>query len=314
MEKILLSIIVPIYNVQNYLRRCIESVLSQNLNECEVILVDDGSTDLSGNICDMYEDQFDCIKVIHQKNEGLSGARNKGIERASGEYIMFLDSDDWIEKESIEKFKRVIINNNPDLITGKSWVVSEEGIKRPKLPYYLVEGLYTVYGFQKALEKKSAFSVCAPYYIFKREIVMYKKLRFKMGILNEDDLWTPTLLLESTNIYYVDFFFYNHFIRNNSIMHGTESDTLARNYFIVCKDLEELFELNNRYSSIMKNHLASIFLQAVCLSSDYKRYIKKFDRRMPIKNAFFFKMKAKAFLYLLSPKLYRCVHKIIKGF
>ena len=93
------SIIVPVYNVENYLEQCLDSILNQSLKEIEVILVNDGSTDRSGAICDDYSKKDKRIKVFHTKNRGLSAARNKGLELASGEYIGFVDSDDYIRKD-----------------------------------------------------------------------------------------------------------------------------------------------------------------------------------------------------------------------
>ena len=91
----LLSVIVPIYNVEKYLKQCIESVIKQQLDSYELILVDDGSTDSSKSICDNYSEKNANIKVFHKKNEGASSARNYGLKKASGKYVLFLDSDDW---------------------------------------------------------------------------------------------------------------------------------------------------------------------------------------------------------------------------
>lgn len=97
----LISIIVPIYNSEKYLRECIDSILNQTIDNYEVILVNDGSEDLSGIICDMYKDISSRIKVIHKKNEDVSSARNEGLKVANEKYIAFVDSDDYIEKERI---------------------------------------------------------------------------------------------------------------------------------------------------------------------------------------------------------------------
>ena len=102
MSKPLLSIIVPVYNVEKYIERCIKSILNQSFTNFELILVDDGSPDNCGKICDEYKKKDSRIKVIHKKNGGLSDARNAGIERAKGEYIAFVDSDDFINKYMYE--------------------------------------------------------------------------------------------------------------------------------------------------------------------------------------------------------------------
>lgn len=99
----ILSVVVPVYNVENYLRQCIDSILNQTLQDIEVILVDDGSTDRSAAICDEYAGADSRVKVFHQKNTGLVGARKKGVELSRSTYITFVDSDDFIEKESYSR-------------------------------------------------------------------------------------------------------------------------------------------------------------------------------------------------------------------
>ena len=111
----LISLIVPVYNVSNYLRKCIDSIISQTYTSLEIILVDDGSTDDSGNICDYYSKCDSRIKVIHKKNGGLSDARNTGIEYATGLYIGFIDSDDYIDNHMIEFLYNACIKENAQI-------------------------------------------------------------------------------------------------------------------------------------------------------------------------------------------------------
>ncbi|MBR5438689.1 MAG: glycosyltransferase family 2 protein [Clostridia bacterium] len=112
----LISVIVPVYNVQKYLPRCIESVLNQTYKNFELILVDDGSPDNCGAICDEYAKKDDRIKVIHKQNGGVSSARNAGIKIAQGEFINFIDSDDWIPNDSLENMINLQKENNVDLV------------------------------------------------------------------------------------------------------------------------------------------------------------------------------------------------------
>lgn len=100
----MVSIIVPVYNTEEYLRRCVDSLISQTWKNLEIILIDDGSEDRSGEICDEYADKFPQINVIHQKNRGVSAARNQGIEIAKGDYLAFVDSDDWVSSKLIESY------------------------------------------------------------------------------------------------------------------------------------------------------------------------------------------------------------------
>lgn len=99
MSEVKISVVIPVYKVEKYLEQCVDSVLYQNYPGMEVILVDDGSPDMCPQICDTYAQNYECVRVIHQANSGLSSARNRGMEVASGKYIMFLDSDDWWNKK-----------------------------------------------------------------------------------------------------------------------------------------------------------------------------------------------------------------------
>lgn len=112
----LVSVIVPVYNVEKFLDKCIKSIIAQTYKKLQIILVDDGSIDNSGCICDKYATIDDRIIVVHQKNRGLSGARNRGLEIAKGEYIYFIDSDDWIEKSLIEDNLDLIIKYDLDMV------------------------------------------------------------------------------------------------------------------------------------------------------------------------------------------------------
>lgn len=109
MKKELISVIVPVYNVEKYLSRCVDSIIGQTYSNLEIILVNDGSTDLSGAICDEYKKKDKRIVVIHQKNGGLSQARNSGMEIMSGKYVAFVDSDDYISEDYIEYLFRIKI-------------------------------------------------------------------------------------------------------------------------------------------------------------------------------------------------------------
>ena len=115
METELISVIVPVYNVERYLRRCVDSILHQTYRNLEVLLVDDGSTDASGAICDEYAAQEECVTAVHQKNGGLSAARNTGLERAQGTYLCFVDSDDFLDSRMLETLCRDLQEQNADV-------------------------------------------------------------------------------------------------------------------------------------------------------------------------------------------------------
>ncbi len=123
----LISVIIPIYNVEAYLRKCIDSVINQTYKNIEIILVDDQSPDSCGKICDEYSKRDSRIKIIHQKNSGVGKARENGINEAQGEYITFVDSDDWIEPEFCEKLLEELLKNKADWIACNAKEVDEKG-------------------------------------------------------------------------------------------------------------------------------------------------------------------------------------------
>lgn len=128
------SVIVPVYKVEKYLRSCVQSVLDQTLKDIEVILVDDGSPDNSGQICDDFARKDGRVKVVHKANAGVSAARNDGLEIAQGEWVIFGDSDDWFEKDALEKLVSEGDRNHADVVFGDVYLV-EDGLKRA-VPFY----------------------------------------------------------------------------------------------------------------------------------------------------------------------------------
>ena len=130
MEKVL-SIIIPVYNVEKYIYECLDSIIYQKncINDCEIILVNDGSTDSSGDICKKYAKKYKNIKYLSKKNGGLSDARNFGIENASGNYIWFIDSDDYIQKDCISKIVKAIKEKKTDVIVCQSKIVDDNNNK-----------------------------------------------------------------------------------------------------------------------------------------------------------------------------------------
>jgi len=127
-----ISVIVPVYNVEKYLSRCIDSILNQTFSDFELILVDDGSTDNCGAICDEYAQKDSRIRVIHQENQGVSSARNHGVEAAMGEYVTFVDSDDWLDSVFLERMYQAMIRYDADMSVSNITQIRDEEIAVPK--------------------------------------------------------------------------------------------------------------------------------------------------------------------------------------
>jgi glycosyltransferase involved in cell wall biosynthesis len=208
------SIIVPVYNVEDYLKECVESILKQSFNDYEIILVNDGSTDSSGDICDKYAMLSDSnVRVIHKENGGLSDARNVGIENALGSYLIFVDSDDYISKNTLETFY--------------------QKLTKSKITDVLITRLMQVYpdGQQKYMDKDIPIDILncsdksrvikwifgssqntwpAPRYIINRNFIKRNKLHFSKGYLHEDVDWTMKLFLHAENYLCVEYYWYAH--------------------------------------------------------------------------------------------------------
>ena len=127
MNKIIISLIIPVYNVENYLRQCLDSIINQTLKEIEIICINDGSTDSSKQILEEYALKDERIKIINQKNKGAGAARNSGIDAATGEYIGFVDSDDWVNLDAFEKLYNKITRENVDIVFSRYNYVFEDG-------------------------------------------------------------------------------------------------------------------------------------------------------------------------------------------
>ena len=218
----LVSVIVPVYNVENFLPNCIESIIGQTYSNFELILVDDGSPDTCGSICDMYAKSNSKIRVIHQNNAGLSAARNAGIEIAKGDYLTFIDSDDFVLPHFLEVLVKGCEMNQADLsvcaytrcffndcarsIVEKDLIESYECFTDDKMKIFLTT-------------KK--IRTCAWGKLYKR--ILFDNLRFPVGKYNEDEFTTYLTIHSANKIVVSDYKGYVYRFNDNSIMNETFS-------------------------------------------------------------------------------------------
>lgn len=189
------SIIVPIYNVEKYLPNCVESLINQTLTDIEIILVDDGSPDKSGQIADEYAKRYKQIKVVHQSNAGLGPARNSGMDAATGDYIGFVDSDDWVKHEMFERLYENAVSKNADIAVGGHQEFTDEKITKIKIHPLAGSTINTteaiekvrknLYGHCLGDEEVEFFPMSVWIAIYSREMLEKNRLRFK-EILSED--------------------------------------------------------------------------------------------------------------------------------
>lgn len=198
-----ISIIVPIYNVENYLCKCVDSLINQSYKNLEIILVDDESPDNCGQICDEYKLKDDRIIVIHQKNKGLSGARNSGLEIATGDYISFVDSDDWVGKEMYEVMLNLLLKHDLDIVEcGINETGFETEYNNPDLRMVFENPIEAL----QRIIKNSDFSVWRR--LYRKEII--KDARFVLNRTSEDVYFVVENIPKIKKMGYFGYPFYNY--------------------------------------------------------------------------------------------------------
>ena len=265
----LLSIIVPVYNVEQYINRCVDSLLDQGaFDDYEIILVDDGSTDTSGDICDIYAKKHNRIRVIHKKNGGLSSARNVGINEARGEYLMFVDSDDYIKTDVLECLFQYVNNEQLDIlifnfahIYGKYNIVNNEA--------FLKDYQDVVTGSQYMADNLEAgtMHMMACNKLYKRSLIVDNNVFFREGYVHEDEEWSPRLIIHADRVKQVDFIVYGYCIRSDSISSYENKRKAALDLFDNCKELLVFSSsvADDTLRDQLENNIATL-----CLSAYYK--------------------------------------------
>lgn len=234
-----ISVIVAAYNVEEYLSTCLDSLLMQDTIRLEIIIVDDGSTDHSNTIADQYANNDSRIKVIHQKNRGASAARNTGLKFAQGEYIVFVDSDDWLQEDTLGKLYNVAITYQADVVMGNILLCGQDGsinnsfcpvkVDMPYIPITGKEGFVF-------LNNTGSYLPMQFRYIYRRDYLEKTQAQFEEGIMHEDELWMPIVLCNAEKMVITDIKFYYYRIREGSVMNETG----------IYKRLDSLFKVTDK--------------------------------------------------------------------
>lgn len=216
MEEDLISIIVPVYNVEPYIERCVDSIIGQTYKNIEIILVDDGSPDNCPKICDEYAKKDNRIKVIHKENGGLSDARNEGIKVANGKYVGFVDSDDWVHESMFERLYHELISNDADISCCKLIRCTDEGKKIEKK----FDNKITQYNQMEYLKKffKIGSQECvyyAPNKLYKKKLL--EEDQYPINLTSEDVVGTYKVLLKCKKIVEINYPYYYYFYNTDSI-------------------------------------------------------------------------------------------------
>jgi len=239
-----ISVIIPIHNAESYLAECLHSVVNQTYKSIEIILLDDGSTDGSSKIMHIFAKEDDRIKIIYQPNIGLSAARNTGLCTATGEYVLFVDSDDMIMPNAIETLFNKAGETGSDLLIGNAVCYTPD---MPLSVFYKrneeLNSQTDIRGeecYIKLMKEKNAFPSLVFLYFVKRELLLEKKLFFKEGIIHENELWCINTMLYATRVTMLDFNYYYYRKHKNSLMDSDNKKFRILSLFIVAKEIWKL--------------------------------------------------------------------------
>lgn len=238
-----ISIIIPVYNVEKYLRKCIESVLAQDFSDYEVLLIDDGSTDMSGQICDEYAEKYAVVKVIHQENMGVGSARNTGIENANGDYLFFVDSDDAVKENILGFLYDVAVGNNSDIVSfGMDYVYEDGRIMATRTP--ISNGIKDIY--HKEIFQYFSTDSYVWNKFFKTDLFLNSGVRYPENMWYEDLSVNQKIAFFAKKVTLTDKVFYKYLQRENSAMHVKNTDRNS-DMLTVVSDILEFYKKNNAF-------------------------------------------------------------------
>lgn len=314
----LISVIVPIYNTEKYLRKCIESIIYQTYRNLEIILIDDGSTDDSGKICDEYAQKDSRIVVVHKKNQGLSAARNDGIDIAHGMFLGFVDGDDCIEETMYEKLYSYMIENNCDIVECEvNFIYEDHSRLYEKGENYILSGKETL----EVQLKINQFNCLPRNVVWSRlhRTSYWKDNHFPVGKVHEDYMLTCKELYNSKRVGFVNEGLYNYTADNlNSITHAKFSKRdlfLEEQYYQRTIFFLENHEDHLRKLAEVKYYRMLLSLYYKCRSSGmeeehmYSKLIRKNIFKI-IKSSVNKSEKIRASLLAINPKLYWILIKV----
>lgn len=277
----MVSIIVPVYNIAGYLPACVESLRKQTYSDLEIILVDDGSGDGSGHLCDEYEAADSRVRVIHKPNGGLSSARNAGLDAANGQWILFVDGDDYLVPQAVEKLMTIWENTEADFVqflfhetSDTSWLPADDQHANTVFVTDLREMFERLYALGGV-----AASSCTK--LLRRSL--FEELRFQEGILHEDEELVTRLLPMCSGVAYTDLELYGYVSRSGSIVHSEFKPKHMDALTVMDHRIDTLRELG--YEDLMRETQRRVFQTAAwqyCLArkAGFRKEAKELKARL----------------------------------
>ena len=325
----LITVIVPIYNVEKYLDKCVESILNQTYKNLEIILVDDGSPDNCPKMCDDLAKKDSRIKVIHKENGGLSSARNAGLDVMTGEYVIFIDSDDYFELNALEVLYNAVVDNNCDMAVGRYVMVYDNEPDKTEFTdkVYLYTNSEYIKSFSIGLNNRSSVNMiisCCK--LCKKNV--FSDVRFPLNKIHEDEFVIHKICYNCNKIVLVDECLYYYVQRTDSIM-SNKTINSVRDYAEAMFNRTE-FILHNSYDADAVNAVLFYVMSYIVrwyfyikydyneneLAGQLKKYYKKIYK-IAIKNkiyteSYYKKNKNLFDSFYLNEYLFRIVRKIKK--
>lgn len=280
-----LSIVIPVYNTEKYLEKCLASCVSQKveMTDYEIVVVDDGTKDNAMAIALRYQEDYPNIKIFSQENAGLSAARNMGLSHCSGDYVWFVDSDDYIEEGSLPLIFNEI-GDNPDVICIQA-KRSDEETARNSFSGNVQNG------FDVLLHSFDDWDRCVPYFIFNRQFIDNHQLRFYVGIFHEDDEFTPRALVFAEKVSVIDRPLYFYWVKTENTITKTVNPKKSYDNIAVAESLSDFKEKNampDNVKQVFENHISLIINNTLDnINQSDKQTIREFNRFLRTKKYLF---------------------------
>lgn len=313
MDQALISVVIPVYNVENYVGKCIDSVLNQTYQNLEIVLVDDGSTDNSGSICDEYMKKYSNIKVVHKENGGLSDARNCGINICHGDYITFIDSDDSIKKNYVAYLYELMQQYDCEMSICDFEYINEKG---KVLNRVTNTGMVELFDRKEAIVEllnSSKINTSASMKLYK--IQLFEGIRYPKGLLYEDVATTYKLILRCNKVVRGDVPLYEYLLRNGSITKqrfGVRKMDMVTNIETMCDDILQIYpDLEELCNTRIFSQYVATYIQATntgCDNSIKRHLLMKIhslsQKRLPC-------MSRKLQLYMIASKYCMLLFRVL---
>ena len=268
------SVIVPVYGVEKYLDRCVQSIVDQTYTNWELLLIDDGSPDRSGEMCDEWKKKDERIRVLHKKNGGVSSARNLGLDNAKGEWVMFVDADDWIEKKCLKVCVDTVLEEKLDVVQFNFKQVNDDG------KIFVRNDKVTTKMGGNAFIKNGIYNVATWAALISKRIIDAHNLRFPINVkLAEDQIFMMECLCEATRVRILGCDYYNYFNNNFGSVFNTNSNDIVNSIHALLKFRDEHRIWENHISRLLYDYFIMLLLDK---DFSVKSFMKIYKESLPL--------------------------------